>query len=119
MGEIIRLQTPQLDRDELHAYVDGRLDSIRANRVALQLVMNGADARRARSYSEQNRAMRRLFAIPERPIPPRIASLAWRLGRRLLTLERHMRIRRLAIRSAAAAIALASVWYCVEAQFHP
>ena len=119
MGKIIRLETPQVERDALHAYVDGRLDPADANRVALQLVMNRTDARLARTYAEQNRALRRLFAIPERPIPPRIASLAWRFGRRRLALERQARIRTLASRSAAAAIALAGVWYCVEAQFHP
>ena len=118
MGEIVRLTPSSIDASELHAYVDGRLAPASAERVALHLVLNQADARRAKAYAEQNLALRRLYAMQERPLPPRIAELGWRLGRQLVRRERHVRLRRLAFRSAAAALIAAAAWVYLQAQFY-
>lgn len=56
--------------EDLHAYVDGRLEPQRRSEVEVYLADNPADAQRVRSYQEQNAALIQLFdGVLSEPVP--------------------------------------------------
>jgi anti-sigma factor RsiW len=76
-----------ITEDELHLYVDGRLDRIRAASVEAFLEANPREARRVEDYCHINELMRDLGAEIEASLPPAGAArlrafLTGRLGRR-------------------------------------
>jgi len=59
--------------EELHAYVDGRLDPARRAAVEHYLQRNWAEAERVGAYARQRDALRAAFAgLAAEPIPPRL-----------------------------------------------
>lgn len=63
-------QADKLPEDDLHAYVDNRLDAIRRAEVDAWLASNPADAARVASYRQQNDMMQALFnPVLNEPIP--------------------------------------------------
>ncbi len=55
---------------ELHAYVDGQLDSARRSKVETYLAANPAEAERLRAYARQNEQLQALFSAPlDEPVP--------------------------------------------------
>lgn len=64
---------PPISVDELHAYVDGRLDPARRQQVLAYLETQPDLARRVASYREQRERLRGAFAnVSARPIPPEL-----------------------------------------------
>ena len=62
-------------RDDLHAYVDGRLGPEAQTRVEARLAQNPEDAAAAQAYRLQNRALRAAFApVLEEPLPPELQA---------------------------------------------
>jgi anti-sigma factor RsiW len=94
------MNTPRpITEEDLHAYVDGRLDPARLAEVADYLEHHPAEAERIAGYAEQRRSLRAAFAGPaEEPIPAQLnlASL----------IEAHRRPRPSYWRTAAAAVLL-------------
>lgn len=74
------------DEDELHAYVDGRIDGERRQAVEAHLAANPDDGRRVAAYRTQRDALHALFdTVLREPIPPAMLRLPTpRLGRWLL-----------------------------------
>lgn len=61
--------------EELHAYVDGRLNAARRAEVALWLASNPEAAGRVRAYGAQNAALRAMFdPLLDEPLPPRLTE---------------------------------------------
>ena len=59
--------------DDLHAYVDGALDSARREEIALYLEGHPEVALRVEDYSHQRRELRDAFApVAEEPLPPEL-----------------------------------------------
>ncbi len=64
---------PPISVDELHAYVDGRLDPARRQQVLSYLETQPDLARRVAAYREQRDRLRGAFAdVSARPIPPEL-----------------------------------------------
>ncbi len=63
-------QPKQLAEEDLHGYVDGRLDAARRAEVEVWLLGNPADAARVAAYRQQNEMMQALFnPVLNEPIP--------------------------------------------------
>ena len=63
-------QPKQLAEEDLHGYVDGRLDAARRAEVEAWLLNNQADAARVAAYRQQNEMMQALFnPVLNEPIP--------------------------------------------------
>jgi anti-sigma factor RsiW len=63
-------QSNQLAEDDLHAYVDGRLDAARRSEVAAWLQWHPVDAERATAYRQQNDMMQAIFnPVLNEPVP--------------------------------------------------
>ena len=63
-------QTMQLAENDLHAYVDGRLDAARRAEVEAWLLEHPADAARVAAYRQQNDMMQALFnPVLNEPLP--------------------------------------------------
>lgn len=70
--------------DDLHAYLDGELESGRAAEVEAWLAAEPAEAERLRLWAEQKDGLHRLFdRVLDEPVPPRLAPAAIRARRRL------------------------------------
>lgn len=71
------------DEAELHAYVDGRLDSARRAAVEARLAQDPETAQRVRAWSEQRQALRALHAqLLDEPAPPHLVDAARQLHHR-------------------------------------
>jgi anti-sigma factor RsiW len=63
-------QTMQLAENDLHAYVDGRLDAARRADVEAWLLEHPADAARVAAYRQQNDMMQALYnPVLNEPLP--------------------------------------------------
>jgi len=63
-------QTKPLGEDDLHAYVDGRLDAVRRAEVEVWLLSNPSAAARVAAYRQQNDMMQALFnPVLNEPLP--------------------------------------------------
>jgi len=63
-------QVEKVAEDELHAFVDGRLDAARRAEVEAWLLTHPADAERAAAYRQQNEMMQALFnPVLNEPLP--------------------------------------------------
>lgn len=73
----------QINEEDLHAYVDGRLEPQRRGEIETYLAANPADAKRVRSYQQQNAALTRLFdrALSE-PVPDYLTDFRRRASAR-------------------------------------
>jgi anti-sigma factor RsiW len=61
--------------EELHAYVDGRLDAARAAEVEAWLAANPEAAERTQVYRAQNRALHAMFdPVLDEPVPARLTA---------------------------------------------
>ena len=70
-------RTPPVTEDDLHAYVDGRLDPARAAAVETHLAAHPEDAERVAAYQWQNERLRAAFAeLPLAPEPARLRAAA-------------------------------------------
>jgi anti-sigma factor RsiW len=68
---------PPVTEDDLHAYVDGRLDPARAAMVEARLAAHREDAERVAAYQMQNERLRAAFAeLPLAPEPARLRAAA-------------------------------------------
>lgn len=78
-----------INEEELHAYVDGRLEPQRRSEIETHLAENPADAKRVRSYQQQNAALTQLFdgALSE-PVPRHLSDFHRRASTRLSWLLR-------------------------------
>jgi len=66
----------KLSENELHAYVDDRLEDEGRRAVEVYLAQAPEDAARVAAYREQNAALRALFdPVIEEPVPERLRSL--------------------------------------------
>jgi anti-sigma factor RsiW len=71
----------QLAEDDLHAYVDGRLDATRRAEVDAWLSAHPADAARVAAYRQQNDMMQALFnPVLNEPLPLQMHPQARRRG---------------------------------------
>ena len=62
-------------RDELHAYVDGRLGPEAQARIEARLAQHPDDAAAVHAYRLQNSALRAAFApVIEEPLPPELQA---------------------------------------------
>ncbi len=62
-------------RDELHAYVDGRLGPEEQTRVEARLAQHPEDAAAVHAYRLQNSELRRTFApVLDEPLPPALEA---------------------------------------------
>lgn len=65
-----------MTEDELHAYVDGRLDAGRAVQVRAYLAAHPEQHQRLQAYAEQKQQLRQLFdPVLGEAVPPRLAAL--------------------------------------------
>ncbi|MDR3516997.1 MAG: anti-sigma factor [Azospirillaceae bacterium] len=70
--------------EELHAYVDGQLDSARRIQVDAWLAEDGAGQVRLEAYRAQDEALHQLFdSVLTEPLPPGLADLTEQLRARL------------------------------------
>lgn len=92
---------PQPVSDEaLHAYVDGRLDAVRAAEVEAWLAANTEAAERVRAYRAQNRALQALLdPVLDEPVPAALAA----------TLHRPRPARPWRVAAAAAWVAIGTI----------
>ncbi len=68
---------PPVAEDDLHAYVDGRLDPAGAAAVETHLAAHPEDAKRVAAYQWQNERLRAAFAeLPLAPEPARLVAAA-------------------------------------------
>lgn len=75
----------EIDESELHAWIDGQLDTDRAGAMAAAIADSPELAARANAYAEQNSEIRALFAgVADEPLPERLraANVASRHARR-------------------------------------
>jgi anti-sigma factor RsiW len=71
----------KLSEDDLHAYVDDRLDAERRRAVEAELVQSPEDAARATAYREQSAALHALYdPVLGEPVPDRLRNVR-RAGR--------------------------------------
>jgi len=69
------MPAPQVTDTELHAFVDGALDSESRAQVEAWLADNAEDAARVAAYSAQNAAMRACFdPVLQEPVPERLTA---------------------------------------------
>ena len=74
----------QISNEELHAYVDGRLDAGRVADLELWLAGNPEAAERVRTYRAQNRALQTLLdPVLDEPVPARLIGTLQRRRRTL------------------------------------
>ncbi|WP_428622353.1 anti-sigma factor family protein [Sedimenticola sp.] len=74
-------QPPQITEQEIHAYVDGRLDPTRLSTVEAHLSRSATAREQADSYLQLNRALHSLYdPVLDEPIPPHLDNTA-RAGR--------------------------------------
>jgi len=74
-----------MDETELHAWIDGQLDTERADAVDAAVSADAGRATRAKAYADQNRGIRALFGgVADEPLPERLrmANIASRQTRR-------------------------------------
>ena len=65
----------EIDETELHAWIDGQLDSDRAGVVEAAIAANAGLAARANAYAEQNREIKALFGgVADEPLPERLRA---------------------------------------------
>jgi anti-sigma factor RsiW len=92
---------PPVTENDLHAYIDGALDSERRAAVARHLDANPEEAQRVGAYVGQKQALRRLLTpIAEEPVPPALQP-----ARLLETRLRRRRVSWLVAASVAFALA--------------
>lgn len=72
---------PPIKENDLHAYVDGRLDPEQRASVERYLGQHPEEAERVTAYRAQRKAIRAAFAAHEEPLPPKL-SLARIMERR-------------------------------------
>lgn len=76
-------KTAPLSEQDLHAYVDGHLDSSRNAFVEAQIAVDAAVAERVRAYRAQNAELHALFdPVLEEPVPHRLSQTLIRKPRR-------------------------------------
>lgn len=96
---------------ELQAYVDGALTPARHAEIADYLALRPSEARRLRSYSEQNQALRvRFNGLLEEAVPARLHTLRPRRMRRLAARWAPM-LQRLALGLMIALAGAVGGWY--------
>ena len=80
---------PAIEDDELHAYVDGALDPVRALGVAAYLAAHPREAARAEAYRVQRDWLHGLLdhVLPQ-PVPSRLSAVPRRHALRLIWLRR-------------------------------
>ena len=65
----------EIDETELHAWIDGQLDSDRAGVVEAAIAADAGLAARANAYAEQNREIKALFGgVADEPLPERLRA---------------------------------------------
>ncbi|MFQ6017265.1 MAG: anti-sigma factor family protein [Kiloniellaceae bacterium] len=70
-------RTPPVTENDLHVYVDGRLDPARAAAVEAHLAAHPEDAERIAAYRRQNELLRAAFAeLSAEPAPARLFAAA-------------------------------------------
>jgi len=70
-------QSNQLAENDLHAYVDGRLDAARRSEVQAWLQSHPVDAERAAAYRQQNDMMQAMFnPVLNEPVPMQMYTQA-------------------------------------------
>lgn len=75
----------EMDETELHAWVDGQLDTGRVGAVEAAVAADAGLAARAHAYTDQNREIRALFGgVADEPLPERlrVVNIAARQSRR-------------------------------------
>jgi anti-sigma factor RsiW len=76
-----------VSEEQLHAYVDGRLDPTQAAEVEARLAANPEAAERAQAYRAQNRSLRAMYEpVLDEPVPARLTNTL-RQPRRALPLR--------------------------------
>lgn len=67
----------QIREEQLHAYVDGRLDAAEGERVAAWLLAHPAQAERVRAWQMQRQALQATFdSVVREPLPARLLQAA-------------------------------------------
>ena len=75
------MQPARPDDEEVHAYIDDRLDPARRLGVALYLATHPGEAARSEAFRAQKEAIRALFDhVLEQPVPERLLATAQRRG---------------------------------------